>query len=91
MARVMFVVCVGLLASAVLTGCASSTDMGKVNERLDALEGKLTKDLAARLEKSLATKVTITGSAKRGTVKVHYYSAEDLNRLAEAMLKKGSS
>lgn len=46
-------------------------------------------DLAARLEKSLATKVTITGSAKRGTVKVHYYSAEDLNRLAEAMLKKG--
>jgi ParB family chromosome partitioning protein len=48
-------------------------------------------DLAARLEQSLATKVTITGSAKRGTVKVHYYSAEDLNRLAEAMLKKGSS
>ncbi len=48
-------------------------------------------DLATRLERSLATKVTITGSAKRGTVKVHYYSAEDLNRLAEAMLKKGSS
>jgi ParB family chromosome partitioning protein len=46
-------------------------------------------DLAARLEKSLATKVTITGSAKRGSIKVHYYSAEDLNRLAEAMSKKG--
>jgi ParB family chromosome partitioning protein len=46
-------------------------------------------DLAARLEKSLATKVTMTGSAKRGTVKIHYYSAEDLNRLAEAILKKG--
>jgi ParB family chromosome partitioning protein len=45
-------------------------------------------DLAARLEKSLATKVTITGSAKRGTVKVHYYSAEDLNRLAETIMGK---
>jgi ParB family chromosome partitioning protein len=48
-------------------------------------------DLAARLEKLLATKVTITGSVKRGAIKVHYYSADDLNRLAEAMLEKGSS
>jgi ParB family chromosome partitioning protein len=47
-------------------------------------------DLAARLEDLWATKVTITGSAKRGTISIRYYSAEDLNRLAEAMLKKGS-
>jgi len=48
-------------------------------------------DLAARLERLLATKVTISGSAKRGTINVHYFSAEDLNRLAEAIFKKGSS
>jgi len=45
MTRTMFVVCAGLLASAVLAGCASTGDMNKVNEKLDALEGKLTKGL----------------------------------------------
>lgn len=57
MARVMFVVCAGLLASAVLAGCASSSDMNKVNEKLDALEVKLTKDLeisAASVKKTEA-------------------------------------
>jgi len=41
----MFVICVGLLAPVVLAGCASTGDVSKVSERLDVLEGKLTKDL----------------------------------------------
>lgn len=45
MTRTLFVICVGLLASAVLAGCASTGDVSKVSERLDVLEGKLTKDL----------------------------------------------
>jgi ParB family chromosome partitioning protein len=48
-------------------------------------------ELAARLEKLWATKVTVTGSGKRGTISIHYYSADDLNRLAEALFEKGSS
>jgi ParB family chromosome partitioning protein len=45
-------------------------------------------DVAERLEKLLATKVTITGSAKRGTIKVHYFSKEDLNRVVDALLRR---
>jgi hypothetical protein len=43
---------------------------------------------AERLEKLLATKVTITGSARRGTIKVHYFSPEDLNRVVDALLRR---
>ena len=45
-------------------------------------------DIVGRLEKLLGTKVTITGSAKRGTIKVHYFSKEDLNRVVDALLRR---
>jgi ParB family chromosome partitioning protein len=60
----------------------------KTRRRRDAATPYLD-DLAARLENLLATKVTITGSGKRGAIKVHYFSADDLNRLAETILGKG--
>lgn len=47
MVRAMWVVCVGVVASIVLAGCASSGDLGKVNERLGSLEEKVAADLEA--------------------------------------------
>jgi ParB family chromosome partitioning protein len=47
-------------------------------------------DVAERLEKLLATRVTISGTAKRGTVKIHYFSPEDLNRVVDALTRRPS-
>jgi tetrahydromethanopterin S-methyltransferase subunit G len=47
MVRAMWVMCVGVLASVILAGCASSGDVGKVNERLGSLEEKVAADLKA--------------------------------------------
>jgi len=41
--------------------------------------------LARRLEDRLGTKVEITGTASRGAIKIHYFSATDLERLTDLL------
>lgn len=38
-------------------------------------------DLARRLENRLMTKVEVAGTAKRGLIKIHYFSADDFDRI----------
>jgi ParB family transcriptional regulator, chromosome partitioning protein len=40
------------------------------------------------LERTLGTRVKIIGTAARGRIEVHYFSAEDLNRLFDWMVRK---
>jgi ParB family chromosome partitioning protein len=47
-------------------------------------------DLARRLEKLLGTKVVITGSGRRGSIKIQYFNKEDLNRLSDKLLNRSS-
>ena len=63
----------------------------KSRTRRRSAEAPYLDDLAGRLEKLLATKVTIDGSAKRGTIKVHYFNQEDLNRVVDALMGRPSS
>jgi ParB family chromosome partitioning protein len=45
--------------------------------------------LIDRLREALQTKVRITGTAQRGKIEVEFYSAEELNRVARAILEGG--
>ena len=61
-------------------------------------EGKVDRPLAApdpntraavlELERTLGTRVKIVGNAKRGRIEISYFSAEDLNRLYEWIIRK---
>jgi len=43
-------------------------------------------DIEARLRTALGTKVRITGDSRRGKLEIHYFSAEELERVVEAIL-----
>jgi ParB family chromosome partitioning protein len=45
--------------------------------------------LLERLREALQTKVRISGTAQRGKIEVEYYGAEELNRIARAILEGG--
>jgi ParB family chromosome partitioning protein len=45
--------------------------------------------LIDRLREALQTKVRITGTAQRGKLEIEYYGAEELNRIARAILEGG--
>ena len=44
-------------------------------------------DLGARLQDRYATSVTITTKGKKGTIQINYYSADDLERLIDLLLR----
>lgn len=46
-------------------------------------------DLEGKMRTSLGTKVAIRTTGKGGTIEVSFYSREELNRLADALTKKG--
>lgn len=48
---------------------------------------KLLKDLALNLQRALGTKVDISFNGKRGSVKIDFYSVEELNGLADKLQK----
>jgi ParB family chromosome partitioning protein len=44
-------------------------------------------DLAARIQDRFGTTVSITTKGKKGTIQINYYSAEDLERLVDLLLR----
>jgi ParB family chromosome partitioning protein len=60
-------------------------------KRRGAEEAPHLASLASRLEKRFGTKVTLTGGGRRGSIRIHYFSAEDLSRLVDEIFGKGKS
>ena len=65
MGRAISVVCVGLLASVLLAGCATSAAVDKVTERLNVLEGKVAADLKASAASSEKTEKSVLAADER--------------------------
>jgi ParB family chromosome partitioning protein len=69
---------------------AAAAKGGPSSSRRDSPAQPYVDDLARRLEKRLGTKVTITGSGRRGSIKIQYFNKQDLNRLSDKLLSRSS-
>ncbi len=64
-------------AEAAASGRRTTEDKSRAKKRMDPNLESVQEDLL----RALGTKVTIEGSAKKGVIKVHYYTLDDLNRI----------
>jgi ParB family transcriptional regulator, chromosome partitioning protein len=68
-------------AEAAVAGRPGSADKPRAKRRLDPNLAAVQEDLL----RALGTKVAIEGTAKKGVIKVHYYTMDDLNRIYDLM------
>lgn len=72
-------------------GMVNLKHLATSERRVEAAAKKLDPNLRAallELERTLGTRVRIVGNEKRGRIEVQYFSAEDLNRLYEWIVRK---